>query len=101
MRESLLDTKKGTCYRCGVHGSTQRHHIMYGVANRRLAEEDGLWVYLCLDCHNIPPDGVHFNPKNDLWLKRVGQQAYEQKLSQNGVEDVRGAFIKRYGKSYL
>ena len=56
---------------------------------------------LCLDCHNIPPNGVHFNPKNDLWLKRVGQAAYEKKLSENGVEDVRGAFIKRYGKSYL
>ena len=36
-------------------------HIFGGTANRRLSEEDGLVVDLCTDCHNRPPNGVHFN----------------------------------------
>ena len=47
MSKSMFDTKKGTCFICGCHGYTEKHHIFGGVANRRLSEADGLWVYLC------------------------------------------------------
>lgn len=103
MAKSLLDTQKGKCFRCGRYGITERHHICGGTANRKLSEQDGLWVYLCPDCHNIPPNGVHFNAQNALWLHRVGQKAYEEKMAQNGANAVeaRQAFMARYGKNYL
>ena len=103
MSKSLLDTQKGICFRCGRYGITERHHVFGGVANRRLSEQDGLWVYLCPDCHNIPPNGVHFNPKNALWLHRIGQEAYEKKMVQNGLnaDEARRAFMQRYGKNYI
>ena len=103
MSKSLFNTKKGTCYICGCHGYTERHHIFGGVANRRLSEEDGLWVHLCLSHHNTPPNGVHFNPQLALYLHREGQEAYEQKMAQNGLNkaEARKAFMERYGKNYL
>lgn len=103
MSRSILDTRKGICFMCKRYGLTERHHIFGGVANRRLSEQDGLWVYLCLEHHNIPPNGVHFNPQNALWLHRVGQEAYEKKMAQKGLNEAkaREAFMKRYGRNYL
>ena len=103
MSKSLFDTQKGKCFRCGRYTITERHHIFGGVANRRLSEQDGLWVYLCTGCHNIPPNGVHFNPQTALWLHRIGQEAYEKKMAQNGLnaDEARQAFMRRYGRSYL
>lgn len=103
MSKSLLDTQKGKCFRCGRYTITERHHIFGGVANRRLSEQDGLWVYLCTGCHNIPPNGVHFNPQTALWLHRIGQEAYEKKMAENGLnaEEARRAFMQRYGKNYI
>ena len=103
MSKSMFDTKKGTCFICGCHGYTEKHHIFGGVANRRLSEQDGLWVYLCLDHHNTPPNGVHFNPHAMEKLHREGQEAYEKKMAENGLNaaEAREAFMKRYGKNYL
>lgn len=103
MKASLLDTKKGICFRCGRSCITERHHIFGGTANRRLAEEDGLYVYLCPECHNRPPNGAHFNPQTALWLHRIGQEAYEKKMVEKGLDEAEAyeAFMKRYGKNYL
>ena len=88
---------------CGRHIYTERHHIFGNVANRRLSEQDGLWVYLCFDHHNRPPEGVHYNAENMLWLHQVGQKAYEDKLIEKGLNnsDARAVFMQRYGKNYL
>lgn len=103
MKQSKLNTQKGVCFRCGAHGQTELHHLLHGTANRRLAEEDGLFVYLCPDCHNRPPYGAHFNRKTDRWLQRLGQAAYEQTKIEEGytAEEAREMFMKRYGKNYL
>ena len=103
MSKSLLNTQKGICYRCGRYGITERHHVFFGTANRKLSEQDGLWAYLCPDCHNRPPNGVHFNPQTALWLHRIGQEAYEKKMAQNGLNEAeaRQKFMERYGKNYL
>ena len=89
---------------CGRYGPTEKHHIFGGVANRKLSEQDGLWVYLCPDCHNRPPNGVHFNPNNMKRLHVAGQSRWEMvKIIQDGMtdEEVRSAFMERYGKNYL
>lgn len=103
MSRSLLDTQKGVCFRCGRYGPTEKHHIMQGTANRKLSEQDGLWVYLCPDCHNRPPNGVHFNAKRMQWLRQIGQKEYEKVIAVNGMseEEARKAFMERYGKNYL
>ena len=104
MSKSILDTQKGVCFMCGKYGPTEKHHIMQGTANRKLSEQDGLWVYLCPDCHNRPPNGVHFNPNNMKRLHMAGQSRWEMvKIIQDGMtdEEVRTAFMERYGKNYL
>lgn len=104
MSKSILDTKKGVCFMCMRYGPTEVHHIFGGTANRRLSEEDGLWVYLCPDCHNRPPNGVHFNKENMKRLHFWGQVKWEEnQISKNGMtdEEARTAFMERYGKNYL
>lgn len=101
MSRSLLDTRKGVCFMCGRYGPTEVHHIFGGVANRKLSEQDGLWVYLCPDCHNRPPNGVHFNKKRMEWLHKFGQAMYEANWVGRTDEDVRQKFMERYGKNYL
>ena len=99
---SILNTTKGICYRCGKYGVTERHHI-FGGANRRLSEDDGLWLYLCPECHNRPPQGAHFNKDTMEWLHKIGQEAYEAAQIQNGLTpaEARARFMRRYGKNYL
>lgn len=103
MSDSKLITQKGICYRCGRYGVTEKHHIMQGVANRKLSEEDGLYVYLCHSCHNEPPDGAHFSKITMGWLHRIGQRAFEDELIENGAspDEARQRFMERYGKNYL
>lgn len=50
---------KGNCDLCGKYGYLELHHI-FGGANRSLSEKYGLVVNLCHECHNEPPEGVHF-----------------------------------------
>ena len=84
------------CYFCSRTGDLHKLHVIFGTANRKKADEDGLWVKLCPGCHHA----IH-NPSNDFdrWmgkaLKEVAQERWEQR---NGSRD---EFIERYGKSYL
>jgi len=69
------------------------HHI-FPAANRKKSEKYGLVVWLNHFYHNEPPDGVHFNRANDLFVKRAGQIAFEEKYTR---ED----FMRLFGKNYL
>jgi len=78
-------------------------HI-FGAANRKHSEEDGLVVDLCHACHNEPPDGVHFNKEKMKWLHIWGQDTWElRKMITDHVtrDDARQAFMKRYGRNYI
>lgn len=90
MRSIISNVKR--CYVCGSECDLEKHHCIMGTANRKKAEEDGLWVYLCHRDHHA----VH---NEDIWekqaLQQIAQQHWEQK---NGTTD---DFIKRYGRSYL
>lgn len=69
MAKSIMVTEKGRCFLCGMPCRTEEHHVYEGGGRRKLSEKYGLKVYLCHDCHNEPPYGVHFNAKKDLALK--------------------------------
>ena len=98
-----MPKERKPCFLCGRICYTERHHIFGGTANRRLSEEDGLVVDLCPDCHNRPPNGVHFNKERMQELHRYGQQFWENVQTAKGMshEEARKAFMKRYGKNYL
>lgn len=94
MSKSIMtDVKR--CYFCDSPNNLQKHHCLHGTANRKLAEEDGAWVWLCADHHTLSPMSVHRNAKMDLFLKRVCQARWED------VYGSRDDFIKRYGKSWI
>lgn len=94
MAKSIIQTEK-ECYFCGATENLDKHHCLHGTANRRLAEKDGLWVYLCKYHHTMSNEAVHQNYMMDKTLKKIAQQRWEEKFG------TREQFIKRYGKSDL
>lgn len=95
MRSIVKNNK--SCFFCGSERELERHHCLHGTANRKLAEEDGLWVWLCPECHR-GDYGVHGYHGHDVdtALKKAAEYAW---LKTNGktIKD----FIDRYGKNYL
>ena len=87
------------CFLCGQNGNgdpLDRHHI-FGGANRKLSEEDGLCVMLCHNkCHLHGHNSVHQNADTMLRLHKIGQRyAMVTKFWTAGY------FRQRYGKNYL
>lgn len=91
--DSILQTKK-QCYVCGTVQGLHKHHVYPGIANRRLSEEYGCWVWLCGPHHNLSNDGVHFNAELDRRIKSECQAAFEQTYTREKFREV-------FGKSYL
>lgn len=81
------------CYLTGRRDNLERHHIMAGVANRKISEQYGLWVWLTHDAHT-GPDGAQYNPELSLILKRDAQRAF---VSIYG----RALWMRLFGKNYL
>jgi hypothetical protein len=91
--KSIIQKDK-KCFVCGTCINLHDHHIFFGMANRKLSEKYGLKVWLCGRDHNQSNDGVHFNRELDLYIKQVGQRAFER-------EHTREEFMKIFGKNYL
>ena len=92
MAKSILQSEK----KCFITGSTEnlhRHHIYFG-ANRRISEENGFYVWLIPEYHNMSDYGVHFDKAFDLRLKQECQRKYEETHS-------REEFIALIGRNYL
>ena len=86
------------CLLCG-RPATETHHLVYGNGSRMLADMDGLTAPLCHQCHA----DIHEQGTAGKLSKVVGQIAWEKQKILEGrpPEQVRGAFMKRYGRSYL
>lgn len=91
--KSIIDNSL-QCYHCGKEYDLQRHHICKGLAYRWKAEEDGLWCYLCIDCHTFlhGKDGHEL----DVQYKQIAERTW-LKHYRKTVKD----WIRRYGKNYL
>lgn len=93
-RPSII-TNQENCYICRRFYNTintkplERHHCLHGTGMRKLADEDGLWVWLCPEHHRR----LHDKNEHDLDLQIIAQKTYE-------VEFGREAYFKRYGKFY-
>ena len=91
-RKSIMQNLENKrCYICWQPG-TDVHHCMHGTANRKRADEDGLFVVLCRNCHmRLHDDGI-----GDLALMKEAEKTW-LKYNQADISD----WIQRYGKNYL
>lgn len=94
MTRSIISTEL-KCYICGKRTCLEEHHI-FGGANRKRSEKDGLKVLLCHDCHNEPPNGVHHNKGIKRQLQQIGQRAWMKHYEKTSDE-----FLAAYGRNYL
>ena len=69
------------------------HHIMHGMANRKISEHYGLKVWLCPEHHRTGKEAVHKCRETDLKLIEKGQKRFEQLFSQ---EEWMNLFMKNY-----
>ena len=85
-----MDPKQ--CYLCGRKTCIEVHHVIGGVANRKLSDKYGLWVYLCASCHR-GTDGAQYAKELNLDLKRKAQYAFEEIYGHNKWMEI---FRKNY-----
>ena len=105
MSKSIIPTQK-ECYICrylaapqGYYGALpsaglHKHHIMFGIANRKKSEHFGLWVYLCVPHHEYGPDAVHSNRDVRIFLCQIGQQVFAQKYSHE-------KYMQEFGRDWM
>lgn len=90
MKRSIIQggNNRETCFLC-FRGATDRHHCVHG-SRRKKAEEYGLTVWLCPECHRR----LHDTGLNDRFLEQVAQMAFEEKYSHE-------LWMEEFGKDYL
>lgn len=89
---SILQDKK-ECFITHRTYGLHKHHI-YGGANRRISEENGFYIWLVPELHNMSNKGIHFNKDFDLRIKQLCQREYEKTHS-------RDEFMQLIGRNYL
>ena len=94
--KSIVTEQEGICFFCGGLAE-QEHHLLFGNGIRELAEQDGLKVPICYNCHYTGriTGRIHDNSMAEKLSKVLGQVVYEAKVGS------REEFRVRYGKSYL
>ena len=94
--KSIIQEDEHCCFVCGKTGSLEKHHCIYGTANRKQSEKYGLTVWLCPWCHR-GVYGVHGRAGRtlSLELKKIAQKRFE------AVHGDRDAFRAVFGKSYI
>ena len=102
--KSIVTNYTEYCLFCGTP-TTTGHHLIFGRGMRKLADEDGLIIPCCDNCHtmNKVTNKIHDNPMAEKMSKIIGQLAYEKHKVAEGMteEQARESFRKRYGQSYL
>lgn len=88
-----LREEGGNGYCAAFSQQIEEHHI-FGGPCRKSSEHYGLKVHLCIYHHTSGSEAVHNNRIWDLRLKRIGQQAFENKYSH-------GMWMQIFGQNYL
>ena len=91
--KSIIQRGEPRCFLCGRVNDLQLHHVIGGTANRKLSDQYGLVVWLCMEDHT-GPDGVHLNRKKGDALKRLAQIAFEARHSHD-------EWMQVFRKNYL
>lgn len=90
MAKSIIQIER-QCFVCGSP-YVEEHHVIHGVANRKLSEKYGLKVWLCPLHHRDSKYGVHFDKEFDEELKKFAQTKFEETYDMD--------FREVFGKSY-
>lgn len=109
--KSIITKYDGYCIICG-RPTTTTHHLIEGVANRKISDKFGLICPLCDNHHNLTNNSVHLNPAMQTMGHIIGQLAYEKRYiaEKHGLpfetieeieDEARESFRKVFGKSYL
>ena len=109
--KSIITKYDGFCIICGCP-TTTTHHLIEGVANRKISDKFGLICPLCDNHHNLTNNSVHLNPAMQAMGHIIGQLAYEKRYiaEKHGLpfetieeieDEARESFRKVFGKSYL
>lgn len=93
MSDSIVSNER-KCLVCGTTYNLHRHHIYFGLANRKKSEQYGCWCYLCGKHHNMSSDGVHSNRQLDLKLKVMCQKRFQEVYKDLD-------FLTIFGRNYL
>lgn len=88
---SILQIEK-KCALCETTRNLEKHHVMHGTANRRLADQYGLWIWLCPE-HHRGKMSPHHNAAIDQAFKMAGQKAFEEIYSH---EEWMRVFVRNY-----
>lgn len=91
MKTVIQDNKE--CYLCGTNLNLEEHHCLNG-GDRKKCEQDGLKVWLCVNCHHVAPHSAHRSIKTRIRLKQVAQAKYLESHTLN-------EWFRRYHKNYL
>lgn len=89
MKSILQDAEE--CFFCHTTQALELHHCIHGVANRKIADREGLTVNLCHTCHTKVHDS---DRAMDLVLIQYAQRKYEE-------THTREEFRSLFGKSWL
>ena len=88
------------CYLCGKSytAGLDHHHCLHGTGDKKKADEDGLWVWLCRECHSK----LHDKGEHDKELQALAQRTYinEQKKKGYPADVARELYFTRYKKFY-
>lgn len=101
--DSIVTKFEGICAITGKR-ATCKHHLVFGRGFRELAEEDGLWIPLIDEVHNMGKFAIHDNPTAEALSKMLGQAVWEKhEIATKGIDEdeARIRFQRRYGRSYL
>lgn len=98
--DSIIQKKNKRCYLCQLVDNDytqkryiERHHV-YDGPNRKISEENGFVVYLCVKHHREGPDAVHNNRIYNRLIQRACQRIYERTHS-------RAEFMELIGRNYI
>jgi len=91
MKSILQDEKE--CFFCKTTMDLEEHHVVYGTANRKQSEKNGLKVWLCHE-HHTGNSGVHVNKDLDTQLKEFAQKTFEESHTHE-------EWMRVFGKNYL
>lgn len=101
----IPQSQQTQCYFCGKQYGLCRHHCLHGRGIKKLAEEDGLWIWICDSCHNMSSESVHLDPerKKDKALQKLAQDTLISKYRKQGYPEqiAKDMFLSRYGRFYF
>jgi len=100
MKKGIITEYNEYCLFCG-RPVEAKHHLIGG-PNRKKAEEDGLKIPCCNNCHNIGDvlTRIHGNPMAEMMSKMMGQLAWKKRAVAGGktekeARDTEGIFVEQ------